>query len=88
MFAVTAAAWCPGTLAQRMRRQAIPPGVLRLGHPSGVIETLARVRPGGTEPVVEEVALGRSARRILQGELLVQPYKLTHLAQRVAADRA
>lgn len=86
--AVTAAAWCPGTLAQNMRRQAIPPGVLRLGHPSGVIETLARVRPGGAEPVVEEVALGRSARRILQGELLVQPYKLTHLVQRVAADRA
>ncbi len=86
--AVTAAARCPGTIAERVRRQATPPGVLRLGHPSGVIETLARVRLGGAEPVVEEVALGRSARRILQGELLVQPYKLRHLAQRVAADRA
>ena len=81
--ALTAAALVPGTLAHTLSGGAAERGTLRIGHPSGVIHTRGRANAiaagGGAEPVIQWVRLGRTARRILQGEVLIQPYKLRYL---------
>ncbi len=79
--ATTAAALLPGTLVHATSRGAAASGRLRIGHPSGVVHTAgaAREAPGGW--TVEWVRLGRTARRIMQGEVLVQPPKLRWLAE-------
>lgn len=81
--AVTAAALLPGTLAHRLSAgaavRAEAPGSLRIGHPSGVVQTQGLLGRAEERPVVEWVSLGRTARRIMDGEVLVQPYKLRYL---------
>jgi 2-methylaconitate cis-trans-isomerase PrpF len=46
-------------------------GVVRIGHPAGVIETETCVEIGAGGPVVRRATLGRTARRILEGYVFV-----------------
>lgn len=78
--ATTAAALVPGTLVHRVSHGAAEGGTLRIGHPSGVVHTSGAARANGDEVEVEWVRLGRTARRIMQGEVVVQPAKLRWLA--------
>ncbi len=80
--ALTAAALLPGTLARALAGDAARPGELRIGHPSGVVHTRGALdAPPGPDgpPAIAWVSLGRTARRILDGEVLVQPHKLRWL---------
>jgi 2-methylaconitate cis-trans-isomerase PrpF len=83
--ATTSAALIPGTLVHEFSHGAAQSGQLRIGHPSGVAHTSgsARKRPAdehGEEGwEIEFVSLGRTARRIMQGEVLVQPSKIRWL---------
>ena len=76
--ATTAAALVDGTLVAQMSNGAAASGRLRIGHPSGVVHTAGEKDDGGA---IAWVRLGRTARRIMQGEVLVQPSKLRWLAQ-------
>ncbi len=79
--ATTAAALVPGTLVHEISSGAAAAGSLRIGHPSGVVHTAGAARRTGSRWDVEWVRLGRTARRIMQGEVLVQPAKLRWLAR-------
>ena len=79
--ATTAAALVPGTLVHAISNGAAASGTLRIGHPSGVVHTGGAARVVAGENHIEWVRLGRTARRIMQGEVLVQPSKLRWLAQ-------
>jgi 2-methylaconitate cis-trans-isomerase PrpF len=82
--ALTAAALTPGTLAHALSDGRAAAGDLRIGHPSGVVHTRgeAQAAPGGgPEPTIAWVRMGRTARRILDGTVLIQPYKLRWLRQ-------
>lgn len=83
--ALTAAALLPGTVAQQALGGDLAGRPLRIGHPSGVVQTWGQVEaaPGGYR--VPFVRLGRTARRIFQGEILVQPYKLRYARERLRA---
>jgi 2-methylaconitate cis-trans-isomerase PrpF len=54
---------------------ARPPdlGILRIGHASGVIPALARVDRAGNDWKVERVTVFRTARRLMEGRVLVPP---------------
>jgi 2-methylaconitate cis-trans-isomerase PrpF len=75
-FALTAAmclsvaAQIEGTIVQECLRAPVA-GALRLGHPSGVLPVAARVerRPGGFH--AESVTVYRTARRLMEGFVLV-----------------
>jgi len=70
--ATAAAAAIPGTIISR----AIPPGdlkVLRVGHPSGLLKVGAQVHGTGEDAVVDAVRLSRTARRLMDGVVLVPP---------------
>jgi 2-methylaconitate cis-trans-isomerase PrpF len=45
--------------------------VLRVGHPSGVMELWARVSPRGSEWHLESVTASRTARRLMEGTVFV-----------------
>jgi hypothetical protein len=88
--AVTAAALTPGTLVHELAGAAARSGELRIGHPSGVVHTSGELEPspGGpegaaaaAEPGIAWVRMGRTARRILDDTLLIQPYKLRWLRE-------
>ncbi|MFD1795780.1 2-methylaconitate cis-trans isomerase PrpF [Paracoccus aurantiacus] len=67
--ALAAAAAVPGTLVSRVLQQ--PKQSLRFGHPSGRLEVgaTAEIRDGGW--VVTTVRMSRSARRLMEGVVLV-----------------
>jgi 2-methylaconitate cis-trans-isomerase PrpF len=82
--AITAAALTPGTLAHALAGAQAAAGDLRIGHPSGVVHTRGEAgppAPDGSGPSIAWVRMGRTARRILDATLLVQPYKLRWLRQ-------
>ena len=78
--ATTAAALVPGSLVHTVSGGAARSGSLRIGHPSGVVHTRGEASGDG-EPTIDWVGLGRTARRIMQGEVLVQPSKLRWLSE-------
>jgi 2-methylaconitate cis-trans-isomerase PrpF len=81
--ATTAAALLPGSLAHAMSDGRARAGDLRIGHPSGVTRTGNRHTGNGKDTIVESVSIGRTARYIMRGEILVQPHLLRWLrAQR------
>ncbi len=85
---VTSAALVSGTIAEKMSGGAAGRGGLRLGHPSGVTETFGKLGDSAAGPASEIawVRLGRTARRIMQGEILVPPGKLRQLSELLAAS--
>jgi len=67
-----AAALIPGTVVQNVSRpETAKEGRVRIGHPSGVIEAKVLVEFTNNEPVFRKVVIGRTARRILDGEVYI-----------------
>jgi 2-methylaconitate isomerase len=64
------AAAITGTVVHEVS-QAPTPDRLRLGHPAGIMEVGAKVRYNGTRWEVESVTTQRTARRIMEGCVLV-----------------
>ncbi len=77
--ALTAAALIPGTLPHAIAGRAAAGGRLRIGHPSGVVHTWGAAEGEGDRLHIPFVRMGRTARRIFQGEVLIQPHKLRYL---------
>lgn len=64
------AALIPGTVAHEVTRQQTP-GLIRLGHPSGVFRVRARVEVVGGEVRVQEASYSRTVRRLMDGQAYV-----------------
>jgi 2-methylaconitate cis-trans-isomerase PrpF len=64
------AAAVPGTVVYAVARRALPDRV-RIGHPAGILEIGAKVRPEGDDWRVESVTTQRTARRIMDGFIYV-----------------
>jgi 2-methylaconitate cis-trans-isomerase PrpF len=80
-----AAARVEGTLVHEVARPAEPGSDrLRIGHPYGVMDVRVRTGPAGPAPLVTGVSVGRTARHILDGEVLV-PARLLEPVAVVAA---
>jgi 2-methylaconitate cis-trans-isomerase PrpF len=68
-----AAAMTPGSIVDRlMRDSARAASVLMIGHPSGVIDVEKRLRQESGGPVREKIAVGRTARKIMEGVVYVR----------------
>jgi probable AcnD-accessory protein PrpF len=70
--AIAAAAAIPGTVISRVLAGG-PRGKVRVGHPSGILQVGAEVRGSGKDAVVDVVRLSRTARRLMDGFVLVPP---------------
>ena len=66
-----AAAKIPGALVNEVARSSPREHVVRIGHPSGVIEVEAEVEAGEAGPVLRRASVGRTARRIMEGYIFV-----------------
>lgn len=66
-----AAAMIPGTIVQEVAGQSPEGHVVRIGHPSGVIDVEAEVDIGGSGPILRRASVGRTARRIMEGYIFV-----------------
>jgi 2-methylaconitate cis-trans-isomerase PrpF len=64
------AAAIPGTVVHEAAQQAAA-GVVRIGHPAGIMEVGAKVRQCGDDWQVESVTTQRTARRIMDGFIYV-----------------
>lgn len=66
----------PGTIAAQLARLPDDPNAdLMIGHPSGRLPVAARVT-GGATPHVEEAVVYRTARRLMEGSVLVPTRRL------------
>jgi len=71
-MAIAGAAAIEGTTVYEMLGgQTGGSDTLRIGHPSGIFEVEARVEKEGNTPVLKEAAYGRTARRLMEGSVLV-----------------
>ena len=67
-----AAARIPGTIVHAVtRRQAQERSLLLIGHPAGVIDIQASVGMQGEKFKLTRASIGRTARRIMEGYVLV-----------------
>ncbi len=65
------AARVEGTVVHGVARPPSASGAdVRLGHPSGTIDLAARVQ-GGADPIAESVVVYRTARRLMEGSILI-----------------
>jgi 2-methylaconitate cis-trans-isomerase PrpF len=74
LYCAAAASLLPGTVANRVSgcRPGTAEQLVRIGHPGGVAEVRVRLTADGQE--VESVGMDRTARRIMQGKILVPGY--------------
>ncbi|MBB5017105.1 hypothetical protein HNQ59_000367 [Chitinivorax tropicus] len=71
-IALTVAAYVPGTVVSQTIGKALDPSrSLRFGQPSGVTEMSAEVAGKGVDWTVAQVVMRRSARRLMEGNVLV-----------------
>ncbi|WP_137936064.1 2-methylaconitate cis-trans isomerase PrpF [Chitinivorax sp. B] len=71
-IALTVAAYIPGTVVSQTIGKALDASrTLRFGQPSGVTEMAADVQGKGTEWTVSKVVMHRSARRLMEGSVLI-----------------
>jgi 2-methylaconitate cis-trans-isomerase PrpF len=86
---VASACAIEGTVASRIAplRKA-PQGVVRIEHPSGMIEVDLDVELGGAQAVIRRAALIRTARRLFQGEVLIPSGVGVKSGERTAAGAA
>ena len=68
--ALATAAGIPGTIVHRVARPSVD-GRIRLGHPSGTLAVGAEVRRVDGRWIVSRVIVSRSARRLMEGWVLV-----------------
>jgi hypothetical protein len=70
--ATAGAAMIPGTVVgELVREEARGKDLLRIGHPGGVIDVGAVIEPRAGEFIYREAVLGRTARRLMEGNVLV-----------------
>jgi 2-methylaconitate cis-trans-isomerase PrpF len=68
-----AAAMTPGSIVYRlMRNTARAASLFRIGHPGGVIDVEKRCGPEAEGSVIEKIAVGRTARKIMEGIVYVK----------------
>jgi 2-methylaconitate cis-trans-isomerase PrpF len=66
------AALLPGSIVNEVTQPAAQErGVIRIGHVAGIFETESRVEFGDGAPVVRRATLGRTARRLLEGQVFI-----------------
>lgn len=69
----TVAAMIEGTVVNKVASErAKKTGIVRFGHPRGIIEAYIEVKKNGTEYVVEKANMGRTARRLADGLVYVR----------------
>lgn len=68
--AIATAAAIPGTVVCNANKKGATTSLI-FGHPSGTLKVGARVRQNDTQWLVDQVDMGRSARRIMVGEVFV-----------------
>jgi 2-methylaconitate cis-trans-isomerase PrpF len=61
----------PGTIANSVSSRPEGQSKLRIAHPSGVLPVDARVRQDGATSIAEEAIVFRTARRLMEGRVLV-----------------
>lgn len=84
-MALATAARLPGTVAADVARPGAR-GRLRIGHPSGVVDVAADFAPSPT-PRLARIAVERTARRLMEGRVLIPTGRLTHTSEgRTAGD--
>jgi 2-methylaconitate cis-trans-isomerase PrpF len=67
------AAKIPGTIVNDLiPKSAKAAGVIRIGHPAGVIPIEVSVDMEGNKPVLKRAAIGRTARTIMEGYVFVR----------------
>jgi 2-methylaconitate cis-trans-isomerase PrpF len=66
-----AAARVPGTIVDEVAQLSAHSSVVRIGHPSGVIEVETEVELSDSGPVLRRALVGRTARRIMEGYVFV-----------------
>jgi len=77
-IAAAGAAMIHGTVACTLRRKAAAQGeFIRLGHPGGTIDVGAQIEKRDGVPLYVEASIGRTARRLMEGYVLV-PEKHFH----------
>lgn len=83
--ALATAVAIPGTIVHRVARPSAD-GTIRLGHPSGTLAIGAQVRREGERWIVTRVVVSRSARRLMEGwVLLPRPSNAAHASFTAAA---
>jgi 2-methylaconitate cis-trans-isomerase PrpF len=71
-IAAAGAAMIDGTVAFKLRHMATTEGeFMRLGHPGGTIDVSAKIEKRGDAPFYVEATIGRTARRLMEGYVLV-----------------
>ena len=71
-IATAGAAMIPGTMAfDLLKEDSRGKGLLRIGHPGGMIDIGAVIDGEGDQCVYKEAVIGRSARRLMEGYVLV-----------------
>ena len=68
--AIAAAAAIPGTIVHRMSALS-PEGSIRFGHPSGTLRVGAEAVRQGAHWMISKVIVSRSARRLMEGRVLI-----------------
>lgn len=74
-IATAAAAWIEGTIvnqATRPRAARPEPDTIRIGHPYGVMDAVVRAEGPSSQPTINAVAVGRTARHIMDGQVWVR----------------
>ncbi len=78
---VASACAIEGTVASQLAPlRTAPQGVVRIEHPSGMIEVDLDVELNGKQAVMRRAALIRTARRLFQGEVLIPAAVWAHVA--------
>ncbi len=66
-----AAARIPGTIVHEVADRSPDEGLVRIGHPSGVVEVETEVENSDSGPILRRASVGRTARRIMEGYIFV-----------------
>jgi 2-methylaconitate cis-trans-isomerase PrpF len=71
-IATAGAVMIPGTVPFNLKGTAVAKGaVIHLGHPGGIVDVRATIEMRSGEPHYVEAAVGRTARRLMEGYVLV-----------------
>jgi 2-methylaconitate cis-trans-isomerase PrpF len=66
-----AAARIPGTIVHEVAAPSPEEGLVRIGHPSGVVDVETEVLVTDSGPILRRASVGRTARRIMEGYIFV-----------------
>jgi 2-methylaconitate cis-trans-isomerase PrpF len=66
-----AAAGIPGTIVYEVADRSPDEGLVRIGHPSGIVEVETEVESSHSGPILKRASVGRTARRIMEGYIFV-----------------